>query len=173
MLTDTNKGITNINYNHLNLPESVSINGNGNSGTISYIYDATGVKLEKKVTEGGTNTFTYYAGNYIYEGNALKFFSQPEGYVEPDGSAFNYVYQYKDHLGNIRLAYSDSDGNGQISASTEIIEENNYYPFGLKHKGSNNVVNGSDHPYGYNGFEEQDELGLESFFRCLVLGQRF
>ncbi|WP_299223870.1 RHS repeat-associated core domain-containing protein [uncultured Psychroserpens sp.] len=36
-----------------------------------------------------------------------------------------------------------------------------YYPFGLKHKGYNNVINGTDHPYGFVGKEEQDELGLE------------
>ncbi len=42
----------------------------------------------------------------------------------------------------------------------EIVEENNYYPFGLRHKGYNNVVNGTHHPYTYNGKEEQDELGL-------------
>ena len=43
----------------------------------------------------------------------------------------------------------------------QIKEENNYYPFGLKHKGYNNVVNGTNYPYGYNGKEENDELGLE------------
>ena len=35
-----------------------------------------------------------------------------------------------------------------------------YYPFGLKHKGYNNIINGTDHPYGFGGKEEQDELGL-------------
>jgi len=44
--------------------------------------------------------------------------------------------------------------------NVELLEENNYYPFGLKHKGYNNVINGTDHPYGYNGKEEQNELGL-------------
>ncbi len=34
------------------------------------------------------------------------------------------------------------------------------YPFGLKHKGYNNVINGTDHPYGFGGKEENDELGL-------------
>ena len=34
-----------------------------------------------------------------------KFFSHPEGYVEPSTNGFDYVYQYKDHLGNIRLSY--------------------------------------------------------------------
>ena len=64
-------------------------------------------------------------------------------------------------LGNIRLSYSDKNNDGQITASTEIIEENNYYPFGLEHKGYNSVVNGTHYPFGYNGKEENDELGLE------------
>ncbi len=66
-----------------------------------------------------------------------------------------------DHLGNIRLSYSDSDGNGSINASSEIIEEKNYYPFGLTHKGYNGSVsaNGNSlaNKYGYNGKELQDD----------------
>jgi RHS repeat-associated protein len=38
--------------------------------------------------------------------------------------------------------------------------ENNYYPFGLKHKGYNGGIIGTDHKYGFGGKEEQDELGL-------------
>ena len=76
----------------------------------------------------------------------------------------DYVYQFKDHLGNIRLSYSDSDGNGDIDAATEIIEENNYYPFGLKHKGYNNVVSANANSiakkFGYNGVENEEALGL-------------
>jgi YD repeat-containing protein len=49
MKTDANKGITAITYNHLNLPTSVTLPG----GTISYIYDATGVK-QRKVAAGTT-----------------------------------------------------------------------------------------------------------------------
>ncbi|MBD1261973.1 hypothetical protein HZY62_15325, partial [Maribacter polysiphoniae] len=152
MKTDANKGITGITYNHLNLPTQVTLN----SGNISYIYDATGVKLKKTVSTGTT---TEYAGNYIYEGGVLQFFNHTEGYVEPNGSSWDYVYQYKDHLGNIRLSYSDDNNNGSI-ATNEIREENNYYPFGLEHKGYNNVINGTEHPYTYNGKEKQEELGL-------------
>tara|TARA_B110000503_G_scaffold129197_1_gene201160 strand:- start:579 stop:1802 length:1224 start_codon:yes stop_codon:yes gene_type:complete len=46
-------------------------------------------------------------------------------------------------------------------SESEIVEENNYYPFGLKHKGYNNVINGTHHPYGFAGKEENDELGLQ------------
>ncbi|WP_019037735.1 DUF6443 domain-containing protein [Psychroflexus tropicus] len=42
----------------------------------------------------------------------------------------------------------------------QIVEEKNYYPFGLEHKGYNNVSL-AEHPYGFNGKEEQNELGLE------------
>gem|GEM_PF-2613361 len=103
-----------------------------------------------------------YAGNYVYENDVLQFFNHPEGYVSPDNSGgFDYVYQYKDHLGNIRLSYTDSDGNGTI-AQSEIIEEKNYYPFGLTHKGYNDVTqptgNSVANRYGYNGKELQDEV---------------
>jgi len=159
MVTDANKGITGIVYNHLNLPTQVTIAGQN----ISYIYDAVGTKLRKTVS----GITTDYAGNYVYENSTLQFFNTAEGYVEPNGTGWQYVYQYKDHLGNVRLSYADSNGDGLISPSSgggqgeaEIREENNFYPFGLKHKGYNFVVNGRDHKYGFGNKEEQDELGL-------------
>ncbi len=42
----------------------------------------------------------------------------------------------------------------------QIREEKSYYPFGLQHMGYNNVITGRKHTYGYNGKEENDELGL-------------
>ncbi|MFY0602952.1 MAG: lamin tail domain-containing protein [Flavobacteriaceae bacterium] len=184
MIRDDNKGITDISYNHLNLPTQVVIGQN----KIEYTYDASGIKIEKKVIEisgFGTNiitntTTTAYAGNYVYKksktldgstgyGNTidhgLQFFNQAEGYVKVDeyGSP-GYVYQYKDHLGNIRLSYTDTDGDGAIDPLTEIIEENNYYPFGLKHRGYNYVTspngNSTAQKFGYLGQELNEELGL-------------
>ena len=90
-----------------------------------------------------------------------KFFSHPEGYVEPSTYGFDYVYQYKDHLGNVRLSYADANNDGQITAATEIVEESNYYPFGLKHKGYNNVINGTENNFKtFQGQEINKELGL-------------
>ncbi|MBR9914714.1 MAG: hypothetical protein GYB32_07795, partial [Algicola sp.] len=53
--------------------------------------------------------------------------------------------------------------DGYINPSLEIIEENNYYPFGLKHKGYNNMVTSTNIALKktYNGKEIQDELGLD------------
>ncbi|WP_299363357.1 RHS repeat-associated core domain-containing protein, partial [Winogradskyella sp.] len=87
-------------------------------------------------------------------------FSHPEGYVERKTSgSYNYAYQYKDHLGNIRLTYMDNNG------SLDIIEEHNYYPFGLKHKGYNDVVsanaNSIAQKFKYNGIELEESLGVD------------
>ncbi|WP_082994713.1 DUF6443 domain-containing protein [Aquimarina megaterium] len=106
MTQDQNKGITGITYNHLNLPQTVTVNNTDHTGNITYIYDATGAKLKKIATEGSSLLETEYAGNYVYKNGDLEFFNTPEGYVEQYADGFKYIYQYKDHLGNIRLSYN-------------------------------------------------------------------
>jgi len=170
MLKDLNKGIgtaldDGIIYNYLSLPTQVKFN-NSSTQKIDYIYDATGVKLEKKVTNGSTITVTKYAGNYIYNkiGSAtetLEFFNHSEGYfdITSTGSSLagEYIYQYKDHLGNIRLSYKDINPLNSSNTDIEIVEESNYYPFGLKHKGYNTIINGRHHKYMFGGKELQDD----------------
>lgn len=167
---DYNKSILSINYNHLNLPTYV---GHAISGNINYTYDAVGNKLRKSVYKPHpdySTTNTDYAGNFVYENNVMQFFSHPEGYVKYENGNFEYVYQYKDHLGNVRLSYNDKNNDGDIDVTTdpntnELIEENNYYPFGMLQKGYNIVVssngNSSAQKYKYNGKELNDELGLD------------
>lgn len=186
MIKDQNKGITTpITYNHLNLPTQIDVDlGNNDIGRIQYIYDATGVKLRKMYTplvNGVTSAVvTDYVGNHVYQDDVLQFFNHPEGYVEVvaetsksvkgfddsigqiTNSEYHYVFQYKDHLGNIRLSYTDDDLDGSVSSS-DIIEESNYYPFGLKHKGYNNVIDGGNdlaQKWNFLGQEKQDELDL-------------
>ena len=94
----------------------------------------------------------------------LQFFSTPEGYVEPKNPdnlalGYDYIYQYKDHLGNIRLSYKNVGTASNVDL--EIQEENNYYPFGLKHKGYNTMQSAArDHKFEYNGVEFEESLGL-------------
>lgn len=157
MTRDDNKGITAIGYNHLDLPEQVTFA----SGNIQYVYDATGAKLKKTVSTTGIETL--YAGGYIYKGNTLQFFPHPEGYISVENGNYEYVYNYVDHLGNIRLSYTDANNDGDITTN-EIIKETNYYPFGLSHKGYNNNVsslgNSVAKKYMFGGKEYQDELDL-------------
>ncbi|NQX81068.1 MAG: RHS repeat-associated core domain-containing protein, partial [Flavobacteriaceae bacterium] len=159
-LTDANKGITGISYNYLNLPTNITINKDSNDGNITYIYDASGIKLSKTVIDNnGATITTDYANGFIYEGDVLQFFSHAEGYIEPVGDSFEYVYQYADHLGNIRLSYKDG------LSGLEIVEENNYYPFGLKHKGYNGLSTSSNTAlkYKFGGKELDESLGLGTY----------
>jgi len=173
MIKDRNKQITDIAYNHFNLPTEVSIG----TGTVTYVYDATGGKQKKIITEGSAVTTTEYAGNYSYKNGILEFFGQAQGYIEPNGTGdFEYIYQYKDHLGNIRLSYADKDGDGHVDvlrnntdidgdgdAAHEILAENNYYPFGLQHRGYNNLITGREHNFKYNNTELTEDLGYNMY----------
>ncbi|MBQ4802582.1 hypothetical protein J8L88_06905 [Aquimarina sp. MMG015] len=175
IIIDRNKGISGIQYNYLDLPGTISFTSSSVK-EIDYKYDATGVKIGKEVIDEVTDmeTRTEYAGNYVYENGQLKFFNHSEGYIEPESNGtFTYIYQYKDHLGNNRLNYADKDKDGQIDVlrnntdvdgdgdyAREILQENNYYPFGLQHKGYNSQITGQEHQYKYNGTELTEELGL-------------
>lgn len=158
MISDTNKGILSIAYNHINLPTQITLT---NGTVIDYKYDALGAKQSKKI---GNNT-TKYASGFIYENDVLKFFPQPEGYVAKNNGNFDYIYQYRDHLGSVRLSYTKNT----VTDDLEIIEENNYYPFGLKQKGYNFVTdyagkgNSAGQKYKYNGMELQEELDLYDY----------
>jgi len=163
--TDKNKSITGITYNHLNLPVEITFA----TGKISYVYDAAGTRLKKTVAPTtGTAQVTDYVNGFQYLNGSLQFFPHSEGYVKPNGTnAYLYVYQYKDHLGNVRLSYADCDGNGSINPATEILEENHYYPFGLEQAGYNELVNSCRNEeaeqYKYNGKEYEDSFGLNSY----------
>ena len=163
MITDVNKGITSITYNHLNLPIKINF---GSTNFIQYLYDGYGIKLAKIVTQSSVITTTDYLDGFQYKkvGAAavtLDFFAHNEGYADNN---FNYVFQFKDHLGNLRLSYGDLNNNGLITNS-EILEENNFYPFGLKHNGYNNNINSINSAlnYKFGGNEFQDELGLNVY----------
>ena len=173
MESDANKGITRISYNHLNLPIEITF---AETKHIRYLYNATGQKISKTVTDGSVVTITEYLDGYQYikpgaDNYKLHFFPHAEGYVNTIGGN-NYVFNYTDHLGNIRLSY------GLDRGVLTILEENNYYPFGLKHDNYNITKQEYDkygedvglvpcvncaYKYKYNGKELQDELGLNFY----------
>ncbi len=146
MITDKNKGITNIVYNFMNLPVHIQF---GSKGSIDYVYDASGAKQSKKVNYGSYNVVTYYVDGYQYEAkpaaqggrnySELLFFPTAEGYAKAVYSkdlskktplSYKYVYIYKDHLGNNRMSYALDP----LTGKAKILEENHYYPFGLRHQ---------------------------------------
>ncbi|MFY7742723.1 MAG: RHS repeat-associated core domain-containing protein [Flavobacterium sp.] len=205
MISDENKGITSIKYNHLNLPTSIRFV----NGEIRYLYTAAGVKVGKIVYQGSqAPVVTDYLGGFQYVKNELQFFPHPEGYVSvvkfgPDNLVINYAYQYKDHFEGGALKNSPVDyfserarwrgghrlnyGKDPETNVLKVLEENHYYPFGLKHQNYNTgrkqygkkedeittlqfpglVLPTEEKPmvykYKYNGKEWQDELGLNFY----------
>ncbi len=157
MTRDDNKKISQVLYNHLNLPKKVTINS-GEVKYIDYIYDVAGIKLQK--TAGGTTTD--YIGNMIYENNVLKYILTDGGRIIPpskgvQGDVYHYQYHLTDHLGNTRVTF-DTDGN--------VLQEDSYYPFGMTMNGlsfvdSKLTADETENKFLYNGKEFQDDHGLE------------
>ncbi|HAY3537123.1 TPA: RHS repeat-associated core domain-containing protein, partial [Elizabethkingia anophelis] len=148
MVNHLDKGISNIAYNYLNLPSSIT----ASIGNTDYVYRADGTKV-RKVFGGKT---TDYLDGFQYENGVLQFVPTSEGYY--DVVKNKYIYNYTDHLGNVRLSYTKGASGG-----AEIIEENNYYPFGLKHQGYNSSSLASNaYQYKYNGKELQ-ETGMYDY----------
>jgi RHS repeat-associated protein len=179
LIEDKDKQITAITYNHLNLPTKILFSS---GGKIEYFYDATGIKLKKKVTDGTTITNTEYMDGYQYTNSIIDFFPTAEGYVKvvsgQIGTNYKYIFNYTDHLGNIRLKYSENPSTGEVA----ILEENHYYPYGLTHKGYNGnhkvftedaggnitltpvtpLLNDS-YKYGFGGKEYDDSMDLNTY----------
>jgi RHS repeat-associated protein len=181
-------------------------NPHGKQTKIEYIYDAAGSKKAKKVhyyepdysggggsgmrgatastsatptnSSVGPTTYVqkltrtdYMAGGYQYKDEVIEFIPHAEGFIKNEKGSYVYYFNYTDHLGNVRVTYTD-DGSG----TPYVVEESNYYPFGLKHKGYNepeqnikdwgNILtteSSLNHKYKYNGKELQDELGLNMY----------
>jgi RHS repeat-associated protein len=133
LVKDLNKdidttGADGIEYNHLNLPWKVHVK---NKGTITYLYDASGNKLEKQTTEGGNTTRTDYIGGYIYRNDTLQQIAHEEGRIRPKDSSYVYDYFIKDHLGNTRMVLTEEKQQDIYPAatleSTAVSTEQNYY----------------------------------------------
>jgi len=87
----------------------------------------------------------------------LAFFPTAEGFY--DYKKDQYIYQYKDHLGNARVSF------GINSAGVlDIVDNNDYYPFGMNHlkTGTAFFGAGSYKNYKYNGKELQ-ETGMYDY----------
>ncbi|AXY77624.1 RHS repeat-associated core domain-containing protein [Paraflavitalea soli] len=121
MSKDLNKDLGFIRYNHLNLPAYIALPG---KGTISYLYDARGTKLQKTVVDSTVSpvltSTTYYVDNFVYESRehavaqpddevqTQQFFTHAEGRTRFKGiDGYKYDYFVTDHLNNVRMVLSE------------------------------------------------------------------
>jgi len=160
---DLNKWINDINYNHLNLPVNIQMENE----RIDYLYDATGMKYKKRAERlydpDGNVEERYYFSNFEYDNNMnLEYILTNEGRIRVKDNFAN-DYFLKDHLGNTRAVFSDLDNDGVIepdAANSEILQVNNYYPFGMRFGQTPSYQNGTDglNQYLYNGKEIQEDI---------------
>ncbi len=131
MTLDQNKGISSITYNALNLPMQV-VKG---TDKINYYYDATGRKWSQIVTSGASQKKSDYVGMFFYENDTLQFISTDEGRVVMKTPG-NYEYQYnlKDHLGNVRITFTTANSRDIAQATLENAklagEQSNFLRYG-------------------------------------------
>jgi hypothetical protein len=164
LIKDANKGFAydgglapSINYNHLNLPYSLEKEG---YGTITYIYDALGNKLEKRVHDNtntaAPNKTTTYLGPFVYENDELQFISHEEGRFRYTKTAtedvVNSDYFIKDHLGNVRMVLTDEIRQDKYPIATledqKLPLEESYYAINRQYIVASSSVTGlNDVPY--------------------------
>lgn len=167
MSKDFNKGITEIQYNSLNLPRQMDIKSPVAEARNEYTYSAGGQKLKvvqkwnpsystTPVIGSAINTAaltqtktTDYVGNKIYENGTLKRILIDGGYIE--GGVYHYYLT--DHLGNNRVV---------VNANGTGIQKNHYYPFGTTFA-ENTVTEQGKQPYKYNGKELDQMHGLNLY----------
>ncbi len=156
LIKDVNKNIVSITYNVLNLPEEIVFS---DGKKIIYTYSAEGKKISQHtfVSDGSNHSKKDYLDNIVYNSGQLEYIHTSQGYIEPKiANGFTYIYEYKDHLHNIRFSFADEDQDGQINQD-EVREEKSYYPFGMKHYGFG-IIRGRQHQYAFGSKE------LESIF---------
>ncbi|HYC83577.1 MAG TPA: RHS repeat-associated core domain-containing protein, partial [Chryseosolibacter sp.] len=130
MTRDDNKGLTSIEYNYLNLPKRVN---KSLTEYLTYTYDATGRKLRQQVY-GTTAKVTDYSGEYVYENDTLRFVNHEEGRILPDATVgaprpWEYQYFLKDHLGNVRVTFSEKTTTNEYTANMEASTNASFFNY--------------------------------------------
>ncbi len=145
LVKDLNKGISDIQYNSLNLPGKLIISGSMGAATNTYLYSADGHKLTVSVQWGTSNSKkTEYVRNKVYENGSLKRTLVDGGYIE--GGI--YYFYLKDHLGNNRVV-AKADGT--------VVQTQHYYPFGMSFADG---LNPNKQPYLFGGKELDMDRGV-------------
>ena len=157
MLTDSNKGITSIDYNVLDLPQCINVKSNvlGNSDNkVCYTYSADGTKLRSTYKNGNSQVLPYKPNASFNNNTGLNI--KTNGMVTPMARPLESNYHYCSNLvyNNDRLStilfdggYASVDEGGGIvmhfyvkdhlgsnrlvvDGNGNIEEVNHYYPFG-------------------------------------------
>jgi RHS repeat-associated protein len=154
------------------------------------VYDASGAKLKKSLKDNaGVVKETWdYVNGVEYKNRILQRVPHSEGAVVlNEKGAYQQEFVLRDHLGNTRVTFRDGvnlgdpyydwnqgwpppkvDPNAKnptyndgIITQDDIVQINQYYPFGLAMEGDwNGFGNANNNKYLYNGKQYNDDFGL-------------
>ncbi|GEN78207.1 hypothetical protein CHA01nite_39470 [Chryseobacterium hagamense] len=128
----------------------------GGSESMMAANSETGRALERQAYSID-NDSSFSLNTLTLKNKDLQFFPTAEGFY--DYKKDQYIYQYKDHLGNSRISFARN-----TSGNLELVDVNDYYPFGMNHLKSGASFFGvsSYKNYKYNGKELQ-ETGMYDY----------
>ena len=165
LVSDTRKGITNIEYNHLNLPENINF-ANGNRTSNKYLADGTKLRVYYSLRNTDVNGITTgmhetdiaaeqesytiestrdYCGNVQYQDGRLSRIMVDGGYCTAGGSFYAFVQDYR--------------------GSVRCVGYNNYtyYPDGKTKDYSTYQRNDPSQRYQFCGMERDEYNGLDLY----------
>jgi len=164
MTRDDNKGIS-IGRDGLDLPADIRFDLGGASTTYRRWADGTLFRIESSDRRGLVARSTRI-GPVRHERDGSAVVAHAEGRdIRADGR-WTREYDLRDHLGNTRATFADSDADGL----PELLQEDHYYPFGARMAGKGQAAPGGgpaalgaaphDNRFLYNGKELQADFGL-------------
>ncbi|WP_051230794.1 DUF6443 domain-containing protein [Epilithonimonas caeni] len=114
---------------------------------------------EEEAFESSDRVVVVDPGGPVVDDMILSFFPTAEGYYDYEN--LRYIYQYKDHIGNVRISYVKSTNN-----TLKVMDTNDYYPFGMSFlkRPVKTVYDPMAIPYNYKyGNKELQEFGGYDF----------
>lgn len=133
---DKNKGIDSIIYNsYLNKVSRVKFT---NGTWVNFYYDAIGTLLKRKLSNGET---WVYRDGLIVKNDTTYYFNHDEGRVYYHATTQKWLseFEYRDHLGNLRVSFRDSLANpvSGVYKPPVLVQIDDRDPTGLSLSGLN------------------------------------
>ena len=120
---------------------------------VEWIYTADGQKIRKTTTKDNISTLKDYYNSIENDADGYVVYHS-EGQVRQVDNTLHWEYALRDHLGNTRILYEENNN------SLDILQNNQYYAFGMAMYGEWSKQGMNDNDYKYNGKELNSEFGL-------------
>ena len=152
---DLNENISQIDYDtHLKLPVQVTLT---TGDWIKYTYDGQGGLIRRELSSG---IIWDYIDGMILKDNLPYQIAMPEGRVIYEEGTWRNEYEYRDNVGNLRLAFTERNGSLQKTLVSD------YSPFGIPI--NQKVFTPTPCKFTFHGHEDQGDFSL----RMMNMGAR-